>query len=995
MIKQARRWGIVTSIAVAWAVGVARLAPAQNPAPAAPSPLARKTAVEPAIATVGGVRIPRSEFEQRMKQAEESYRTRSSMALPAEIRPVFRRQILEILIRERLIQLEARRRGLSLTADQAEEELKKDPFFTRNGMFDEARFVAIKSTQPEQFRQAVSRLQNSFGALKVKDELDRQCAPDPAQLSAKTERELSRAAVEYLPLARAAYDQPGPEPSEAEVLAHYRAHGDELRHPGESQLVVLLVNKPPLASGADQNAVQAWESRMRQRADSLLGVARRGTPLEDLAAFGELRDATVSPGHFPAYWIGGARTRDAALAAAPGTLLPEAVRAEHGWLLARIDQRTPARPARIEEVSAQIRAQIRDQRVAERDANELQTLYAGLRDSLRGPAYRLRYALADTARFAIAEPSAADLDRYYRGHQADYTHFDRSTSTVQSRPFAQVRDDVRLRLVTERRRSGARAAAEQLLATWRQGRRDPKLERAMSGLREVGPWVAGAVVDTGAAGKALTDSLSEGIVMGAGMLGYPGGWVVVHAFAEIKDYVPTLQQSMPLLRERQAARQATADERAARALYEQDPGRFRTGDVVRFSRLMVEPPDPGQIQLSRAEVENWYSSHIEDYGAPELVRARHILVKPRDGSPEADREARDKAEAIYKRIRGGESFMALAQQLSDDVSTREAGGDLGVFRRGMMLEDFERAAFTMSAGDLRGPVKTEVGYHVVECLEHVPSEVVPLKYGYANVAADAAREKARRVARFRADSLSRVLKSGAAARAVGRRMGYQVYDNDHVVGDDMTVPGLKDYFEAIEKLRPRQFYSGIQEYRGMGFAVTWCDTVLPPRPATWEEARTRAIDFYRQETARHKMLGKRAELDSMMKAGWSLDSLARLMGGFRRQPLDGAGIGLTGLGGAAIVDSLIGGTATRGPVLSPGQVTGWVEFPGGVARIRLVDRTPPDQTTLASRVESRRRIALEQNLRNAFDKLKQRFPVKILDHDLEITELPALTEMPS
>lgn len=211
----------------------------------------------------------------------------------------------------------------------------------------------------------------------------------------------------------------------------------------------------------------------------------------------------------------------------------------------------------------------------------------------------------------------------------------------------------------------------------------------------------------------------------------------------------------------------------------------------------------------------------------------------------------------------------------------------------------------------------------------------------------------------------------------------------------MLVPELRNYFLGIEKLRPRQFYPGIQEYRGMGFAVTWCDTVLPPRPATWAEARTRAIDFYRDEVARRKMLASRAELDSMTRAGWSLDSLGEVVGGLRHQTLEGAGGGLTGLGGAAIVDSLVAGTATRGPSLSPGQVTEWVEFPGGLARLRLVERKAPDPIALANRVESRKRVALERNLRNAFDKLKQRFPVRILDHDLEITALPDLTEVPS
>jgi parvulin-like peptidyl-prolyl isomerase len=971
-----------------------RLAPAQGAAPGRGAPAA-KPAADPAIATVGGVSIGRTEFERRFHDAEDTYRTRSSAPLPVEIRPLFRRQILETLIRERLIVLEARRRGLSLNADQAEEELKKDPLFTRNGSFDEARFLAIKSSQPEQFRQAVAQLQANYGALKVKEDLDRQCAPDEAQLRAKFERELSKASLDFLPLVRADFERGTPQPTEAEVLAYYHTHGEEFRHASETGLVLLLVNRPAPATNADQSARQAWEAQMRQRADSLLAVARHGRSLEDLAAFGELRQATVSPGHFPSYWIGNPRSRDAALAAAPGTVLSEVVRAERGWMIVRVDERTPTRTARLGEVADQIRDMIRARQADESDAAGQRRIYSALRDSLRGPAYQLRYAFADTSRFHVAEPTASDLDRYYRGHLVDYTQFDPTTSTVKARPFAEVRDDVRRRLTRERRESAARAAAAQLLAVWRQGRRDPKVERAMTGMREVGPLVDGAVVDTGAVGAMLTDSLSLSAGPAIGMLEGSTGWVVYHVYAQIKDYVPTLEQVRPLLMQRQAAQQAADEERAARDLFAHHPERFRTGDVVKFSRLMVESPEPTLVTLSREEVQTWYDSHLADYGAPELVRVRHILAAPHDASPEADREARARAEGILARIRSGESFLHLAQQLSDDEATRESGGDVGVFRRGMMLPAFEEAAFTMSVGELRGPVKTEAGYHILECLEHVPAEVVPLKYAYANVGQDAAREKGRRIAHFRADSLFRTLKTVAAARAAAHRLGYEIYQDDHTIGDPIQVADLRPLFLGIEKLHPRQFYDQIQEYRGMGFAITWCDTVLPPRTATWEEAHERVIEASRRETARGRMLAKQAELDSLLRAGWTLDSLAELRGGLRHLILDGPGVGLSGLGGAAIVDSLVIGAPGKGPALRPGQFTEWVEFPGGLARVRLLEKKPADPVALANRIESSKRVTLELNLRNAFDRLKQRFPVRILDHDLEITELPALTENPS
>ena len=68
-----------------------------------------------------------------------------------------------------------------------------------------------------------------------------------------------------------------------------------------------------------------------------------------------------------------------------------------------------------------------------------------------------------------------------------------------AKPFAQVRDEVRRRWLTERREAAVRTAAERLFAVWSAGKRDAAAERAMSFMREVGPVPVGVPVDTGAA----------------------------------------------------------------------------------------------------------------------------------------------------------------------------------------------------------------------------------------------------------------------------------------------------------------------------------------------------------------------------------------------------------------------------------------------------------------------------------------------------------------
>ncbi len=985
------RFVLIAISAVAASAWAAR---AQGPASVGAGtrkPTAASPSVPP-VAVVGGVPITRATFEQRFKEAEHQYLGRSTAPLPAEFRPAMRRQVLEGMMREQLLILEARRRGMVLTPEQAEEELKKDPFFLNNGLFDEAKFLAIKSAQPEQFRTAVAEIQRSLPARRLKDQLDRQSAPDEKALRAEIERKLSSATIDYLALHRAAFSGDDPEPSEREVLAYYRAHAADFQRPEQVRLSILPVNQPPLADSlrANEGAVRAWEAVMAQRADSLLAALKRGARLEKVARGGIRQDVLVERGRFPGYWRGGARTRDAVFTTPPGSVLPEAVQAEPGRLIVRVEEHLPAHTAPVQEVSASIRATMRADQAAHRVERELQAIYAAVRDSLRGTAYRIRYAVADTGTIAVPQPTATELDRYYRGHQADYTHFDRATSSVIAKPFAEVVDDVRVRLLRERRRGAARDAAARLAELWGQGRRDPRLERTLAPLREVGPIPAGGAVDTGLAGITLTDSLASRSGMGAGLIRFPRGWVTYHVFGDVKDYSPSFEQCRPLLVQRREPLRQASDEAGARKLFEERPELFKSRGVLRFSRLMIEAPSVLEIPLTHEEVQAWYRSHISQYGAPELAHVRHILVSPRDASPEADREARARAEALLGRVKADEDFAALAREHSDDEATKSVGGDVGVFRRGMMLDEFERVAFAMEPSEIRGPVKTEVGYHIMECLEHVPAEVVPLKYCYGNVGQDAAREKGRLIARFRADSLWRTFKTVTQARATAARTGYSLFQNDYVIGTPMSVQELRPYFARLETMKAGQIYPGFQEYRGMGFAVTWIDSVLPPQAATWEQSKQQALAVYRGEADKRKMLAKRAELDSLLRAGWSFDSLAALRGGFERHGPEGPGSALARLGGAGLLDSLVFGAGGKPPVLEPGKETDWIEFPGGFARLRLLSHLGPDPVQLASRLENERRLAIERGLRAAFDKLQQRFPVQIVDHDLKITELPPL-----
>ena len=116
---------------------------------------------------------------------------------------------------------------------------------------------------------------------------------------------------------------------------------------------------------------------------------------------------------------------------------------------------------------------------------------------------------------------------------------------------------------------------------------------------------------------------------------------------------------------------------------------------------------------TEAEVEAFYAAHKDEYVTPPQVLCQHILVKSEAGDlPEAKSAAFEKIRAIRERIAAGGDFAAEAQQHSDCPSGQQ-GGSLGWFGRGMMVPEFDKAAFEMKKGEVSDIVTTQFGYHII------------------------------------------------------------------------------------------------------------------------------------------------------------------------------------------------------------------------------------------------------------------------------------------
>lgn len=101
------------------------------------------------------------------------------------------------------------------------------------------------------------------------------------------------------------------------------------------------------------------------------------------------------------------------------------------------------------------------------------------------------------------------------------------------------------------------------------------------------------------------------------------------------------------------------------------------------------------------------------------IRVAHIMVRATEGATPADSiAAKEKIEELFKKVKAGENWNELTKQFSDDVNSREKGGELPWFSTGRMIPTFEEAAFTLKeVGDVSAPVQTPYGWHIIKLME--------------------------------------------------------------------------------------------------------------------------------------------------------------------------------------------------------------------------------------------------------------------------------------
>lgn len=136
------------------------------------------------------------------------------------------------------------------------------------------------------------------------------------------------------------------------------------------------------------------------------------------------------------------------------------------------------------------------------------------------------------------------------------------------------------------------------------------------------------------------------------------------------------------------------------------------------SRLRDAPP----AEVTEDELlERFQEARGQLQQRPKLMTIRQVVIQPSATDAAVD-SARARAEGLLERITAGEDFAELAREFSGDPGSAALGGDLGWFRRGRMVREFEEAAFSLADGQVSNVVQSDFGFHIIKVERMRPGE---------------------------------------------------------------------------------------------------------------------------------------------------------------------------------------------------------------------------------------------------------------------------------
>jgi peptidyl-prolyl cis-trans isomerase D len=358
---------------------------------------------------------------------------------------------------------------------------------------------------------------------------------------------------------------------------------------------------------------------------------------------------------------------------------------------------------------------------------------------------------------------------------------------------------------------------------------------------------------------------------------------------ELKEFRALTRQQRELawltLSAAKYAASAAPDDAAIKAYYDAHKSEYMTPETVnlRYVELSLAQLE-SKVSVDDAQLKAFYEEQKtktpDRFSQAEQRRVRHILLPVND--PKEDAAVKLKAEGILKRAQGGEDFSKLAKEFSQDPGSAAQGGDLGWSEKKIFVGPFADAAFSMKVDEIRGPVKTQFGYHILKLDGIQPPAVKTFEQSKAELETEYKRNEAERLFNNAQDQLAdAALQNATDIESVAKKAGLTVQDIANFSRNDGG-GALGKVSAVIDSAFSQDVLDGrlspiVEVEKGRGVVLRATDHKVPQQKPL-EAVRADVVGAWKTQRGVELAAAAAADAAKRLNAGESWDAVAKSLG---------------------------------------------------------------------------------------------------------------------
>lgn len=328
-----------------------------------------------------------------------------------------------------------------------------------------------------------------------------------------------------------------------------------------------------------------------------------------------------------------------------------------------------------------------------------------------------------------------------------------------------------------------------------------------------------------------------------------------------------------------------ADEDALRAFHSAHAADFTMPERFTVEWLEVDAAnlDAG-IEPSDAELRRLYEAERERFGTPEARHVAHILFAvPADAPAEVVKSARERADAAFAKLTDEKAdFAAIAAEVSEDLGSKNDGGELGFIERGQLDPAFETEVFAMTEPGLHGPVRSDEGWHIISLKAIRAGDRKAFDEVRAELADEyLAGERERMLPEVTGKLVDIVYRDPSTLAAAANELGMTVERREGFAADEaeglLAEPAVRRFYTSERAIAGREASDAIDLGNGR-MVVVRVDEHSAAAPLAFADARPRVETAWRLEQRSARSRAKAEAIRLAVIGGKSLADAAAAAG---------------------------------------------------------------------------------------------------------------------